>query len=192
MVCHSLLQWTMFCQKSLLWPIHLGWPCKAWLIVSLSYARRFTTTRKWSLKVLWTARRSHQSILREIKPKYSLEGLMLKLKLQYFGQLIWTDDSLVSPWCWERSRAKGEKSDRMRWLDSIIDEMNMYLGKPQEMVRDREVWCAAVHGITKSWTRLGDWTTILSLWMHCSFVFVFFFFTHSPVKGICVVYSWEL
>ena len=107
-VCHSPLQWTIFCQNSLLLPIHLGWLFKAWLIVSLSYASPFTTTRKWSLKVLWTAKRSNQSILREISPKYSLEGLMLKLKLQYFGQLMRTDDWL------EKSLVLGKIEGRRR------------------------------------------------------------------------------
>ena len=103
--------------------------------------------------------RSNQSILREINPEYSLEGLMPKLKLQYFGHLMWTDNLL------EKSlmvgKIEGRKRtghQRMRWLDSITDAMNMNLGKFGEMLRNREAWCAAVHGVAKSWTRLGGWT----------------------------------
>ena len=112
------------------------------------------------LRVSWTAR-SNQSIFREINPEYSLEGLMLKLTLQYFGHLMWIDDSL------EKSLMLGKIKCRrirgcqtMRWLDGITDAVNMNSGKLWEMVRDREVWRAAVHGIAKSWTWLGDWTTM--------------------------------
>ena len=117
------------------------------------------------LKVPCTARRSNQSILNEIKPEYSLEELMLKLKLKYFGHLMWTDDSLESLWCWERLRTEGEEHQRMRGLDGIIDAMNMNLGKFQEMVRNREAGRATVHGVAKRLTWLGDWktTTVLTL-----------------------------
>ena len=103
------------------------------------------------MKVPWTARKSNQSILREINPTYSLEGLMLKL--QYFGHLMCTDDSLMLGKI-EGRRRRGRQ--RMRQLDNITDAMNMNLGKFCEMVRDREAWCAAVHGVTKSWTQLSD------------------------------------
>ena len=106
------------------------------------------------LKVPWT-RRSNQSILREISPKYSLDRLRLKLKLQYFGHLMQTADLLEKSLILvkiEDRRRRG--SQRMRWLDGIIDAMDMNLGK--EMVRDREAWCAAVHLVTKSQTCLGD------------------------------------
>ena len=112
------------------------------------------------LRVPWTTRRSNQSILKEINPEYSLEGLMLKLKIQYFGHLIWRTDSLektlmlgkIEGW-----RKRGQQ--RMRWLESITDSTDMNLRKLQEIVKDRESWHATVQGVTKSRKQLSDWTT---------------------------------
>ena len=109
------------------------------------------------LRVPWTARRSNQSILKEIDPEYSLKGLMLKLKLQYFGHLMQTVDSLEKPLMLGKIEGRRRRRhQRIRWLDGVTDAMRMNLGKLREMVRDRVAWCAAVHGVAKSWIQLGN------------------------------------
>ena len=149
--------------KAMVFPV-VVYGCESWTVKKAEHWR-IDAFDLWCwrrlLRVPWTARRSSQSILKEISPGCSLEGLMLKLKLQYFGHLIWRADSFEQILLFGKVEGRKRRGwQKMRWSDDITDSMNMGLGRLRELVMDREAWRATIHGVTKSQTRLRDWTEL--------------------------------